>query len=87
MPEKLIGYFSYTQPRLIGQLVTDHQQQIVGHLSTQIGATPVYDGPYDVTPSENEQTLAAKGLKMRRNVTVYAVPFSLAEREDIDRIF
>lgn len=58
-----------------------------GGLSTQVGVAPLYDGPYEVTPSEDEQVLFASGLRMRRNVTVYAVPFDLAERQDIDRLF
>ena len=45
-------------------------------VSTQIvaGTTEEYAGPYSVTPSESEQTLATTDLKMTGDVTVEAVP-------------
>lgn len=35
---------------------------------------PTYEGEYRVTPSEEEQVLSTRGLKMRDNVTVAPIP-------------
>lgn len=47
----------------------------------------VYNGEYTVDPSFYEQTLATSGKKMRGNVTVNAVSYSLATTSDINRMF
>lgn len=33
-----------------------------------------YDGPYNVTPSEVEQTLSTQGKSMAQNVVIAAIP-------------
>ena len=38
-----------------------------------VGAVP-YDGEYDVTPTDEVQILETRGLMMRRNVTIGAIP-------------
>lgn len=35
---------------------------------------PIYDGPYEIVPTEQEQTLETNGHKMTDNVTVDAIP-------------
>ena len=47
----------------------------------------LYPGPYEVTPSENEQQLNTTGKTMERNVLIYPVPFALATRTQIDNLF
>lgn len=36
---------------------------------------PEYDGPYEVTPTSQEQTLDTNGMLMRDDVTVHQVPY------------
>lgn len=86
MLNQLRGYLAPRQQHLVGQLAPQ-QLRLNGRLALHVGSTPLYEGPYEVTPSDDEQVLPAGGLRMRRNVTVYAVPFDLAERQDIDRLF
>jgi len=38
------------------------------------GDAPRYDGPYEVTPSADAQTLDTSGLVMTENVTVNPIP-------------
>ena len=43
-------------------------------LNSTVYVPDLYPGPYDVTPSESEQTLPVGGLGMSRNVTVHPIP-------------
>lgn len=45
-----------------------------GSLSTQVGAAPLYDGPYEVTPRFETQTLETRAKQMRDDVTVNEIP-------------
>lgn len=36
-----------------------------------------YVGPYEITPSNEEQILSTKNMNMRNDVTVYGVPFHM----------
>ena len=56
--------------------VSEDPVQFALGLTTQIveGTTAEYAGPYSVTPSEAEQTLATTDLKMTDDVTVSAIP-------------
>ena len=40
------------------------------------GGGPPYEGEYDVTPKINEQKLKTKGKTMKKDVTVYSIPYS-----------
>ena len=37
-------------------------------------APPSYNGPYSVTPSEEQQTLETNGLRMTDNLTINPIP-------------
>lgn len=56
--------------------VSDNSVPVSLGVSTQIvmGTIDEYAGPYNVTPSESEQTLATTDLKMTYDVTVGAIP-------------
>lgn len=56
--------------------VADNSVPVSLGVSTQIvaGASPAYDGPYSVTPSEAVQTLATTELRMTEDVSVGAIP-------------
>ena len=50
-------------------------QTITGHLTVpQYVLPPSYEGPYEVTPSEETQTLATDSLYMRGNITINPIP-------------
>lgn len=50
-------------------------QTIAGHLTVpQYVLPPSYEGPYEVTPSEETQTLATDSLYMRGNITINPIP-------------
>lgn len=36
---------------------------------------PQYDGPYNVTPSAEEQSLETKGYLMKEDVVVFEIPY------------
>lgn len=59
-----------------GLRVADNNVPISLGVSTQIvaGASPAYDGPYSVTPSEAVQTLATTELRMTDNITINPIP-------------
>lgn len=40
----------------------------------QSNRIPAYTGPYEVTPSQSEQTLSTTGLKMTEDVVVNPIP-------------
>lgn len=42
----------------------------------QFAGGEIYEGPYDVTPRLNEQTLATKHKAMADDVTVYEIPIT-----------
>ena len=42
--------------------------------SVVIGGTP-YDGPYEVTPTPEEQYLYTSGRRLREDVNVHAIPY------------
>ena len=48
---------------------------------------PLYNGVYNVSPTFDEQTLETRGKKMREDVTVGAVSYSLASFSDINNLF
>lgn len=43
-------------------------------LNSTVYVPELYDGPYDVTPSESVQTLPTQGFGMAQNVTVQRIP-------------
>lgn len=43
-------------------------------LNSTVYVPELYDGPYDVTPSELMQTLPTQGFGMAQNVTVQPIP-------------
>lgn len=43
-------------------------------LNATVYVPELYDGPYDVTPSESVQTLQTQGFGMAQNVTVQPIP-------------
>ena len=43
-------------------------------LNSTVYVPELYDGPYDVTPSESVQTLPTQGFGMAQNVTVQPIP-------------
>ena len=43
-------------------------------LNSTVYVPELYDGPYDVTPSESVQTLETQGFGMAQNVTVQPIP-------------
>ena len=57
---------------LSGALSTDGT--LSGGLSFSTGETPIYQGPYEVTPALTEQMMETQGLTMRQNVTIYEIP-------------
>lgn len=56
--------------------VSEQNIPISFQIGTQIvaGTTASYEGPYSVTPTEEQQTLATAELKMDQDVTVGAIP-------------
>ena len=50
-------------------------------------APDIYQGPYEVVPDENEHLLPTSGKTLERDIRVYEVPFALADRSAIDRMF
>lgn len=45
-----------------------------GSLSTQVGTVPLYDGPYEVTPTRETQILATADQKMEQDVVIRPIP-------------
>ena len=43
-------------------------------LNSTVYVPELYDGPYDVTPTESVQTLPTQGFGMAQNVTVQPIP-------------
>lgn len=43
-------------------------------LNATVYVPELYEGPYDVTPSESVQTLQTQGFGMAQNVTVQPIP-------------
>lgn len=43
-------------------------------LNSTVYVPELYEGPYDVTPSESVQTLQTQGFGMAQNVTVQPIP-------------
>lgn len=43
-------------------------------LNSTVYVPELYEGPYDVTPSESVQTLPTQGFGMAQNVTVQPIP-------------
>ena len=51
------------------------RQSLSGQLSVPEGIfVPTYDGGYEVTPTEETQTLNTNNLKMTDNVTINPIP-------------
>lgn len=49
------------------------------------GIVDTYEGPYEVTPSSEEQTLLTKGLNMEDNVVINPVPPTPVHENQIHR--
>ena len=72
-PLDLNGYIT-TQEELVSTYNDDEPLEIIGHLSIPEYVGELYDGPYEVTPTEATQTLQAEGLMMTQDVKVKPIP-------------
>ena len=52
----------------------DDADTLDASLNSTVYIPELYNGPYDVTPSESVQTLATQGFGMAQNVTVQPIP-------------
>ena len=49
---------------------------VSGSITVMGGGLPPYDGPYEITPGEEEVVLQTDGHSMTGNVTVNAIPIN-----------
>ena len=57
--------------------VTSNAQRITPAMSVAMPmAVPEYDGPYEVTPQVEGQTLPTKNRRLTEDVTVRGIPYS-----------
>lgn len=55
--------------------------RVTEQLVERHGALPWYEGPYQVTPDVEEQTLETADMAMRDDVTVHEIPYAVASNE------
>lgn len=65
------GDISTTTNKINGEFVTE-KVSLSGDIKT--GTPPFYSGEYEVTPSEQEQTIPIEGKVAKENITINPIP-------------
>lgn len=57
------------------------KQKLTGIITSAMPNIPVYDGPATIIPSDREQVLETKDLKLKENIVVEPIPSNYGKIE------